>query len=172
MTSKYDDFSERSQHIDPTFDLEEGNDYFELLSTYIDGEATVAERKQVQQWLDNDPQIKQTYLQLLELQNQMQGLSVPTPATSAEALSEKVFNEIDRRNTHKRVKIWGSAIAATIIGTVVSIVPNSPFSSFRIADNSSPININRPTMVAVSLNKPAVIIPKAAVSTPNHQNRI
>jgi anti-sigma factor RsiW len=167
MTSNYDDFTEYPQYNNLQSDLEEDG-YFELLSAYIDGEATTAERKQVQQWLDNDPEIKQTYLQLLKLQGEMQNLTPPTTAISADTLAEKVFNTIDRRNSRKRVAIWGSAIAATIIGTVVSIVPNSPFSSLRVADN----NINQPTMIAVSLNKPAVIIPKAAVSTPNYRDEI
>ena len=166
MSSNYDDFSEYSEYIDSSSNLEEENDYFELLSAYIDGEATVEERKQVQHWLDNDPEIKQTYLQLVKLQGEMQNLSAPK-LISEKTLSEKVFNEIDRRDSRKRIAIWGSAIAATIIGTVVSIVPNSSFSGLRMAENSSPRNINKSTMVAVSLNKPAVIIPKAVVSTSN-----
>ena len=172
MTSNYDDFSEYVSPSSDSDDLEQREDRcFELLSAYIDEEATVAERKQVQQWLDNDPQIKQTYLQLLKLQNGMQSLSVPCSPTSNINLAEEVCKKIDSRRDHKRIAIWGSAIAATIIGTVVSIVPNS-LSPFKMAKNTISEPVNQPTMVAVSLNKPAVIIPKAAVSTPNYQNRI
>jgi anti-sigma factor RsiW len=167
MTSNYDDFSD---YVTPTSDLEAGElDYFELLSVYIDGEATVEERKQVQQWLDNDPEIKKIYLQLLRLQGGMQSSTIPPQErTSAEVLAEQVFNRIDRTHNRKKAVIWGSAIAATIVATVTSIVPNSLSPSFRMAENS-PQNNSSPLMVAVSLNKPTVIIPKAAVATPNIQ---
>ncbi|VEP18879.1 conserved hypothetical protein [Hyella patelloides LEGE 07179] len=166
MTSNYDDFSE---YVAPSSELEDAEfDYFELLSAYIDGEATIAERKQVQHWLDNDPEIKQTYLQLVKLQGGMQNLTAPTQEkVSAEILSEQVFNRIDRRSNQKRAIIWGSAIAATIIGAISGIVPNplSP-TSLRMAENSPQNNQPQPMMVAISLNKPAVVIPKAAVSEP------
>jgi anti-sigma factor RsiW len=173
MTSNHDDFS---KYDAPSFKLEEdASDCFELLSTYIDGEATVEERKQVQQWLDNDPEIKQIYLQLLKLQGGMQNLTVSaSETTSAEILSERVFNRIDRSHSRQKAVIWGSAIAATIAATVTSILPNSLSPSLRIAENSSQDNSSPSIMVAVSLSKPTVIIPKAAVanSNPNTQERI
>ena len=171
MTSNYDDSAE---YISTSSELEEVElDYFELLSTYIDGEATVAERNQVQEWLDNDPEIKNTYLQLLKLQGGIQSLTVPTEETiSPETLSERVFERIDRTRNRKRAVVWGSAIAATIVGTVVSLIPNTSSPSFRMAENPAKLDRNKPTMVAVSLNKPAVIIPKAAVSTVQEHNRI
>lgn len=167
MTSNYDKYSEYDSPLDDGEDAEAR--CFELLSAYIDGEATVAERQQVQQWLDNDPQIKQTYLQLLQLQNQMQNLSVPPQETvSADILAQQVFNRIDTRDRKKAV-IWGGAIAATVVATVSSLLP-IPYPSLRMAQN--PLNkISKPMMVAVSLNKPAVVIPKAAVSAPE-RNKI
>lgn len=164
MTFNYDDFAE---YVTPSFDLEEGElDYFELLSAYIDGEATVEERKQVQQWLDNDPEIKNIYLQLLKLQGGMQNLTAPaSETTSAEILSQQVFNRIARSQNRKRVVIWGSAIAATIAATVASMIPNSLSPSLRIAGNSAQNNPSPSLMVAVSLSRPTVVIPKAAVAT-------
>lgn len=171
MTSNYDDFSE---YISPTSDLEEGElDYFELLSAYIDGEATVAERKQVQEWLDKDPEIKNTYLQLLKLQGGFQNLSVPAPeVVPSEILAERVFQSIDRTRDRKRAIIWGGAIAATIVGTVASLFPSTTAPGFRMAENESQPKISQPVMVSVSINKPAVIIPKTAVAAPQNQQRI
>jgi anti-sigma factor RsiW len=173
MTSNYDDFS---KYDAASSDLEEdASDCFELLSTYIDGEATVEERKQVQKWLDNDPEIKQIYLQLLKLQGGMQNLTVPaSERTSAEILSEQVFNHVDRTHHRQKVVIWGGAIAATIVATVTSMMPNSLSPSLRIAENATQDNSSPSIMVAVSLSKPTVIIPKAAVanSNPNAQERI
>jgi anti-sigma factor RsiW len=169
MTSHNDKFSEYD--FSSSNDLEDAEAHrFELLSAYIDGEATVAERKQVQQWLDNDPEIKQTYLQLLQLQDRMQNLSVPSQAISADILTERVFNQIDRRNRKKAI-IWGGAIAATVVATVSSLIP-LPTSSLRMAKDSIQNQVSKPMMVAVSLNKPTVVIPKAAVAAPNRINRI
>lgn len=171
MTSNYDDFSE---YVAPSSELEDAEfDYFELLSAYIDGEATIAERKQVQYWLDNDPEIKQTYIQLVKLQGGMQNLTVPTQETvSAEILSEQVFNRIDRNSNKKRAIIWGGALAATIIGAISGIVPSPLSPNLRMAENSPQNNPPQPMMVAISLNRPAVVIPKAAVSAPKQQKRI
>jgi hypothetical protein len=36
-------------------------DRFELLSAYIDGEVTAAERKQVEEWLATDPTVQQLH---------------------------------------------------------------------------------------------------------------
>lgn len=170
MTSYNDKFSE---YDSPSNDLEDAEAHrFELLSAYIDGEATVAERKQVQQWLDNDPEIKQTYLQLLQLQERMQNLSVPSQATiSTDILTERVFNQIDRTRNRKKAIIWGGAIAATVVATVSSLIP-LPTSSLRMAKDSIQNQVSKPMMVAVSLNKPAVVIPKAAVAAPNQFKRI
>lgn len=162
MTSHNDKFSEYD--VSPSNDLEDAEAHrFELLSAYIDGEATVAEREQVQQWLDNDPEIKQTYLQLLQLQARMQNPIVPSQSVSADILSERVFNQIDRRDRKKAI-IWGSAIAATVVATVSSFIP-LPTPSLRMAQTPILNKASKPMMVAVSLNKPAVVIPKAAVST-------
>ena len=171
MTSNYDDFPE---YIVPSSEGEDANlDCFELLSAYIDGEATAGERKQVQYWLDNDPQIKQTYLQLLKIQGGMQNLAVPTSETlSSETLSERVFATVDRRSRHKKAIVWGGAIAATIISAFAGIVPSSLAPSARMAEKSPQNNHSHPMMVAVSLNKPAVVIPKAAVSITQEQKRI
>ena len=172
MTSHNDKFSEYD--VSPSNDLEDAEAHrFELLSAYIDGEATVAERKQVQQWLDNDPEIKQTYLQLLQLQDRMQNLSVPPQATtiSTDILTERVFNQIDRTRNRKKAIIWGGAIAATVVATVSSLIP-LPTSSLRMAKDSIQNQVSKPMMVAVSLNKPAVVIPKAAVAAPDRIKRI
>lgn len=170
MTSHNDKFSEYD--VSPSNDLEDAEAHrFELLSAYIDGEATVTERKQVQQWLDNDPEIKQTYLQLLQLQDRMQNLSVPSQAISTDVLTERVFNQIDRTRNRKKAIIWGSAIAATVVATVSSLIP-LPAPSLRIAKDYIQNQGSKPMMVAVSLNKPTVVIPKAAVAAPDRPRRI
>ena len=165
MTSNYDESYDR--FLSPS-DLTEGEpDCFEILSAYIDGEATTQECKQVQEWLDNDPEIKQIYRQLLKIQGGMQQLTIPVERSIPTAnFTEQVFAKIDRRSKNKRVAIWGSAIAATIVATVLSMLPNTSVPSLRFADNDSlEVHPSGTVKVAVSLNKPTVIIPKAAVSS-------
>ena len=155
MASNFDDFENNSSDLD----------YFELLSAYIDGELTPSERSCVQHWLDNDPEIKTTYIRLLKLQTQIQKIPTP-PSISEEVLSEEVFHKIDLHRAQKRCLVWsGSAIAAAFLATISYIVPGINFSGLKLAQ-SPPETFSEPMMVAVAVNKPAVKIPKTAVSSP------
>ena len=164
MTSRYDDFAEYRQ---PNLELQDTeDDCFELLSAYIDGEASSVECQQVQQLLDNDPEIKKIYLQLLKLQGRMQNLAVPiTQDISPDSLSQKVFAEVDRSRKRHKLVFWGGAVVATtVIAAISGIVPafNSP--RLKLAESQIEEPINQSVMVAVTLNQPTVTIPKAAIS--------
>ncbi|MGF1539208.1 MAG: anti-sigma factor family protein [Pleurocapsa sp.] len=157
MTSNFDDLRNCSSELD----------YFELLSAYIDGELTPAERNCVAEWLDTKPEIKTTYLQLLKLQTQMQKIPTP-PRVSVKAVSTEVFQQLDRDRWKKRCCIWGGgAIAATLLATLSGIVPGVNSPGLRLAQ-STPETFAQPVMVAVAVNKPAVRIPKTAVSPPQN----
>ncbi len=164
MSSNYDGFSEYPQ----LNGNESQPDPFELLSAYIDNEVTPTERKQVQQWLDNDPEIKRLYLQLLNLQNGIQGLSVPSPpAVTPDKLSENVFATIDKTRNRKKLLVWGGggAIAATLIATISGLLPGTNFPSLKLADSVNQETSKETVLVAVTLNQPAIKIPKAAVAS-------
>ncbi len=138
-------------------------DRFELLSAYLDDELNDRERQQVQQWLDTDPQFEQLYKQLLKLRQRMQNISIPATKPSTEQLSERVFQSISRRR-HQR-KLWtitGGAIAAAFVASVVGFWTNGEGGILQFATSSQKNNVSKPLMVAVSLDKPAVTIPKAA----------
>ncbi|HHP7232150.1 MAG TPA: anti-sigma factor family protein [Xenococcaceae cyanobacterium] len=164
MTSNYGDLPDYQQ-------LETNDsqpDYFELLSAYIDDEVTPQERQQVQQWLDNDPEIKQVYLQLLSLQNEIQALSVPASAVvPPETVAKNVFVTLDRTRNYRKILVWGGgAIAATMVATLSGLLPGLNSSSLRLADAiNQRIRTEEPVLVAVTLNQPAVKIPKTAVSS-------
>ena len=72
--------------------------YYELLSAYIDGEATPAERRQVQQRLDIDRQYKAAYLQMMQLRSRWHSMPGPKNTESAQQLAGAVFNQVERRN--------------------------------------------------------------------------
>lgn len=187
MTSNYDDsnLNQISDQVQENFvvpqqgiaDLDDSGmdntnlDCFELLSAYLDGEATVEERRQVQDWLDNDPEIKKLYLQLSRLHHGLQNIPAPQEVISSQQLSHQVFTSIDRTQRKRKIFIWGGgAIAALVLATVSNLFTgggNIP--ALRLAESPEPETVSQPLMVAVAVHKPTVIIPKAAVSSNSKQ---
>lgn len=138
------------------------SDRFELLSAYIDGELSPAEKQQVQAWLDQDPKIKNLYLKLLGLQRQMQQSIVPPNQKSIEDITTGVFQAIDveRYRFKRRLVLGTGAIAATLLAAVAGTFNGS--SNLQIANTDNPNTISNVTMLAVAVNKPAINIPKTA----------
>ena len=134
-----------------------GRDRFELLSAYLDGEVTAKERQQVQEWLENDPQMQQLYVRLLRLRQGMQYLPAPPTQQSSSQLSEAVFQKIDRRGRWRQGLLVGGGIAAVVIGAIASLT-DAPV--LQIASRSTVKN--NPKELAIALNRPAVEIPPAA----------
>lgn len=93
------------------------NDRFELLSAYIDHEVSVEERKQVEQWLANDPEFYTLYQRLLTLQRSCQSIPTPSPAAVEQTL-DRVLERID---TRRRLPLWSTLAAAAVAGTVGAI---------------------------------------------------
>ncbi len=95
-------------------------DRFELLSAYLDGEVTAAERRQVEEWLKNDPTTKRLYSRLLMMQQSFQAMPVPAAEQSAQDLATKVLQRVERKPKQTWV-LGGGAIAALLIGVVSGI---------------------------------------------------
>ncbi len=134
-------------------------DKFELLSAYLDGEVTAAERKQVQQWLDTDPQMQQLERRLLKLRHGIQNMPIPNPV-SAEVVQAKVVAAQAQRKLRRSLVWGGGAIAAVLVGAVSILNPGEGLKP-QFAQNTTEAE---PLMIAI--NQPAVEIPKAAVSSP------
>ena len=133
---------------------------FELISAYIDDELSASERKQVQSWIDREPQMKTLYTRLLALQSQIQSLEAPTSNRSADEIAERVFHSLDRRRRQRRLLLGGSAIAASILATITGLIPGvSPGWKFAQSGDSGQ-NTADTVMLAVALDKPAINIPK------------
>lgn len=167
MTSKFDDFE--SSHEFYLSDWESDNttpDCFELLSAYLDNEVTPQERQQVQFWLDNDPKIKQIYTKLRQLHCEFESIPLPTNQQVTADLSVNVFQAIDRAQRKRRVLYWGgSAVAALFVAILSGLSPGENL-GFKMANSVEKQN-HESMMVAVAVNKPAVKIPKASVSSSN-----
>ncbi|MBE9167554.1 zf-HC2 domain-containing protein [Pleurocapsales cyanobacterium LEGE 06147] len=141
-------------------------DCFELLSAYLDGEATPQERQQVQQWLDCDPEIKKIYLQLRRLHDDLQNLAAPITSTPAEHVSAKVFECIDRSQRRRRTLLWGSGAIAALFVAALSNFFSTSSPTFKLVQSPELDSASQTLMVAVAVNKPAVRIPKTAVASP------
>lgn len=142
-------------------------DRFELLSAYIDGEVTAAERKQVQELLTTDLQMQRLYSRLTKLRQGMQQLPVPAPEATAHETVEQVFARIDKRRMRRTLMWGGAAIAALFVSTVSGVFPGSRPFGVQFAQNTLKQQqeaASEPLMIAV--NRPVIEIPKAAVVSP------
>ena len=140
-------------------------DRFELLSAYLDGEVTAAERKQVEEWLANDPESQRLYDRLLKLRSSFQTVPVPAAQQPVEKTIELVYQRVDRRSRRRAVVWSGSAIAAVVLGAVSTVLPTRQL--LQIAQ--SPQQEIEPLRVA--LNSPVVEIPKLGITPPGEQSQ-
>jgi len=151
MKSEYHNPYGQSEAESPS--MNEEFERFELLSAYLDGEVTAEERYQVQEWLDNDPKLKQTYLKLLRLQQSIPQIPTPTPSISADQLSARVFQQIKRENRMLRLWIWGGVVTASagfvvffnlFMGTNNIFQPSNQLASLEIESEPLMIALNQP----------------------------
>ncbi|MEO0687089.1 MAG: zf-HC2 domain-containing protein [Cyanobacteria bacterium J06649_11] len=145
-------------------------DRFELLSAYLDGEVTAAERRQVEEWLANDSSVQNLHKRLLSLRQGLRNLPVPQSKQSVEETVDGVLTRL-RHRTRMAWMFGGAAVAACVIGSLASLMPNSEPGVFRFASNPSEQQQKTPSeevasLPMVSLNQPLVRIPKATQSLP------
>lgn len=136
-------FNDRSHSANPQKDLQSGDgrhtneltgaidmvkrDRFELLSAYLDGEVTAAERKQVEEWLDTDLTVQYLYARLLKLRQGVRTLPVPQQQSSQET-AEQVLARVQRRS--RLVWLSGAAVAACAIGAMSGLLGESRIPQF------------------------------------------
>ncbi|RAM48670.1 MAG: transcriptional regulator [Hapalosiphonaceae cyanobacterium JJU2] len=144
-------------------------DRFELLSAYLDGEVTAAERRQVEELLANDQSVKCLYVRLLKLRQGLRTMPVPQ-SPAAEETVERVMVRLRRRRTRLALVWGGTAIAATIIGAVSGLLPGgelSPQMAYNPAtEQTEPAKTIGAAPLNVSINNPILPIPKAAETNP------
>lgn len=96
---------------------------FELLSAYLDGEVTAAQRAQVEAWLATDPNYQALYRRLLKLQQSVHQAPCPV-SISAETLANQVLSKAHTRP--RTLLAWtgvGVVSAAALVGVLSSIFP-------------------------------------------------
>jgi negative regulator of sigma E activity len=143
-----------------TLDMQK-RDRFELLSAYLDGEVTAAERRQVQEWLATDPQVQCLYNRLLKVRQALRAIPVPA-SEPVDQTVDQVFAKLDRRP--KRMFVWGgAAIAAIFVGALATMFPgNNPFSP-QFAQSPKPEASGE--ALTIALNKPLLNIPSTAAAS-------
>jgi anti-sigma factor RsiW len=146
-------------------------DRFELLSAYLDGEVTAAERKQVEQWLANDASVKLLYARLLKLRQGVRNLTVPQPLQPIEETVQQVMASL-RRSSRLAWVCGGTAVAACVISAVSGWLPGGDLLKMAqqpsiqpTQQTPSPVTAS-PLMVAI--NTPVFPIPKTAEASPAH----
>lgn len=154
-------------------------DRFELLSAYLDGEVTAAERRQVEEWLTNDPTTKRLYSRLMMMQHGFQSMPVPAAEQSAQELAAKVLQRVERKPIRNLV-VGGGAIAALLIAVVSAVgggrqlfapqfaggpVP-AESDGLIVALNEPLVEIVNPNDLMLGVNAPVMDIPKVGVATP------
>ncbi|MBD1804426.1 Fis family transcriptional regulator [Microcoleus sp. FACHB-SPT15] len=163
MTSNFDARKHSRQEAAKQMDSLQ-RDRFELLSAFIDGEVTAAERRQVQELLATDADMQRLHSRLMKLRQGMQKLPVPAAQTTAQDTAQEVFSRIDHRRNRRTVMWGGAAIAAMVVGALSGILPGSDSLVPRLAQS-----LNKevaPEPLEIAINRPVIEIPKAAVALP------
>ncbi len=162
MNSNFDAHSNLGQSHTNNMEMNsQQHERLDLLSAYLDGEVTPAERQHVQYWLDNEPKTKELYHQLLKIRQGLRTLPVPCEQ-SVEELQKKVFTTFRTRRLKRVGVLGGSAIAALVIGAVSVILPGNQSPVLQLANSGETQLEGEYLMIAI--NKPTIEIPKAAVS--------
>jgi anti-sigma factor RsiW len=91
-------------------------DRFELLSAYLDGEVTAAERRQVDDWLAHDEAVQRLHQRLVQLRHGFQNAAAPAMAqVPVEATLKQVMARVDRRSKRPVWVIGGLAAAGAVV---------------------------------------------------------
>jgi len=157
----------------------EKRDRFELLSAYLDGEVTLNERKQVEEWLSSDPGFKCLYTRLLALRQGMKSMPISTISQSAESKVDQLLTRL-RGRFHRKIAIGGAISVACAIAAISGLFADrSPHLQMAQKPLSKPVSVAKvatkpPVIVSplmVAINNPVIEIPQTAV-TPIRQKPV
>jgi len=153
-------------------------DRFEMLSAYLDGEVSADERRQVEEWLANDPTVQRLHSRLLKLRQAFQAMPIPTSdEQTVQKTVDAVLARVERRP--RLSVIWGGiAIAAVAVGAVTSSLLGNNSLNPQMANNpdqnTAPSTIAKTEPLLVALDKPLVSIdePSPTKPVPNSNSTI
>ena len=144
---------------------------FELLSAYMDNEASPEEKLRVEQWLAADVNFRRLYQQQLRLRQLLIDLPVPgsvRAGAQANAKTEQVVNRVlaklDERSKQRKIAWGGIAAVAVLVGAVGSVFTfNSP--TMNLDGGVSTNSITKPEEpLLLAMEKPLIPMPKSMVT--------
>lgn len=96
-------------------------DRFELLTAYLDGEVTAAERREVEDRLTTDPEVQHLYARVLQLRQKWQ--TIPTLAQQpVERTLGQGFPGLHNRS--KMAVVWcGTVLVAVLLSSFLGVPP-------------------------------------------------
>jgi anti-sigma factor RsiW len=97
-------------------------DLFELLSAYLDGEVTAAERRQIEEWLTTDPVVQRLLARVLKLRPMWQPMPVPAAQQPVSGTVGQVFPRLNNR-LKMAVVCGGTVFAAMLLGALSGGLP-------------------------------------------------
>jgi anti-sigma factor RsiW len=140
---------------------------FELLSAYMDNEASPEEKLKVEQWLATDANFRRLYQQQLRLRQLLIDLPVPgisRVGSQANARTEQVVNRVlaklEERSKQRKIAWGGIAAIAVLVGAVGSVFTfNSSTVNPNLATNNQITQPEEPLLLA--MEKPLIPMPKS-----------
>jgi hypothetical protein len=144
-------------------------DRFELLSAYLDGEVTAAERRQVEDLLANDKSVQALYHRLLKLRQGLRVMPIPD-SQPVEVTVQRVLTRL-RRRSRLAMAFGGTALAACALGALSGFFGGENSQMLQMAQTSEkqvqPEAVKTDdTTLKVALNNPVIPIPKVAQAAP------
>lgn len=133
-------------------------DRFELLSAYLDGEVSPAERRLVMTWLANDAETQYLYRRLLHLRRGFQGICHEKWApNSNQGTAKAVIRKLNHQ--FRLTCMAGMTAAAVAVIGVFSGALNHPIGRVGWVQSSS----GPEHSLEIALDQPPILIPKPAV---------
>ena len=152
-----------------------GLEKFELLSAYLDGEVTSAERKQVELWLQDDAAFRGMHHKMQGMHTAIEQIPTPYVTEPVNKFADEVFAKIDQRRQFKFLKVVAGACVAGIVaaGTMFTASFQGANHQMQVAKSALPTSVPnslsilvKPTPLMVALNDSIVQISPNKVVTP------
>lgn len=150
-------------------------DRFELLSAYLDGEVTAAERRQVETLLADDPKFANMYRRLMMLRQGFQTMPVPESQQPMDQMIDQVLDKVERRS-RLRLLVGGAIAAAAAAVAIVGGMNTQSYAPQIAASSKSTVEAEMtrtaPTANAaeelnIQLDKPLLVIAKTTDEEPS-----
>jgi anti-sigma factor RsiW len=132
---------------------------FELISAYLDGEATPEECEQVRHWLATEPESQKLYQRLLKLHQSFHHLPSPAQPVAASQVADALFTKIDRARHQKLAWTGGAAIAAIFLGAISLVRPANLQMAEQARPTASVTSNQNPELLMIAVNRPVIELP-------------